>query len=402
MPAQEVDLFFAFSLGFLGSFGHCVGMCGNLALAFALIDRQPTLARKLRFHTLLNGGRALSYALVGSVLGGVGGLAGIGSGWRQAIAISTGILLVGLGLQQVMPSRKFSLPLLHPLVQKLWHDKLGQAMQAMAQRPLGLGLLWGLIPCGFLYTAQVKAVEMGSWQWGALLMLAFGAGTMPAMIASGVWLSKLGTDQRSQLYRLGGWLTIAMGLVTLTRSDAMYDFSGYAAFLCLWLAITARPLSKLLPWLLRYRRTLGVGALVLSIVHALMMIDHTLAWNLEAVRFLLPIHQWGIFFGATAVSLMLPAGITSFDRAQEVLGRWWYYLHLLAVPALGCSALHIVLAGSNFWGSLQDHPVPTGLSVGLLSFCGLGIFFRWQGFWRFFGVERYYSKPEFDRGRNKS
>ena len=166
MPAQEVDLFFAFSLGFLGSFGHCVGMCGNLALAFALIDRQPTLARKLRFHTLLNGGRALSYALVGSVLGGVGGLAGIGSGWRQAIAISTGILLVGLGLQQVMPSRKFSLPLLHPLVQKLWHDKLGQAMQAMAQRPLGLGLLWGLIPCGFLYTAQVKAVEMGSWQWG--------------------------------------------------------------------------------------------------------------------------------------------------------------------------------------------------------------------------------------------
>jgi len=392
MTANGLDLFFAFSLGFLGSFGHCVGMCGNLTLAFALLDRQPSGLSKLRFHGLLNLGRITSYALVGGALGSVGALAAVGSGWRQAIAIGTGILLVSLGTQQVMPLGKFTIPLIHPLTQKRWHDRLGRAMQAVAHQPLLLGLLWGLIPCGFLYTAQVKALEAADWWWGALLMLAFGAGTMPAMIASGVWLSKLGSDRRSQLYRLGGWLTIAMGLLTLTRTDAMYDISGYGALLCLWLALTARPLSKLLPWLLVYRRALGVGALVLSIVHGLMMLDHALAWDIEAVWFLLPIHQWGICFGVMAVALMLPAGLTSFDWAQRFLGRWWHYLHLLAVPALGCSAMHIVLSGSNFWGGLSDQPVPTVLSVAVLLLCALGLLLRWRRVWLWFGLEKHYGK----------
>ncbi len=392
MSAHGLDLFFAFSLGFLGSFGHCVGMCGNLTLAFALLDRQPSVLSKLRFHGLLNLGRIASYALVGGTLGAVG------SGWRQAIAIVTGILLLGLGLQQVMPAGKFSMPLIHPLAQKRWHDRLGRAMQAVAQQPLLLGLLWGLIPCGFLYTAQVKALEAGDWWQGAVLMLAFGAGTLPAMIASGVWLSKLGSDRRSQLYRLGGWLTIAMGLLTLTRSDAMYDISGYTALLCLWLALTARPLSKLLPWLLPYRRALGVGALVLSVVHSLMMLDHAFGWDIEAVWFLLPIHQWGFWFGVMAVGLMLPAGVTSFDWAQRSLGRWWRYLHLLAVPALGCSAMHIVLSGSNFWGGLSDQPLPTVLSLALLILCAVGLLLRWRRVWLWFGLEQYYGKASLAGG----
>ena len=392
MSAHGLDLFFAFSLGFLGSFGHCVGMCGNLTLAFALLDRQPSVLSKLRFHGLLNLGRIASYALVG------GTLAAVGSGWRQAIAIVTGILLLGLGWQQVMPAGKFPMPLIHPLAQKRWHDRLGRAMQAVAQQPLLLGLLWGLIPCGFLYTAQVKALEAGDWWGGAVLMLAFGAGTLPAMIASGVWLSKLGSDRRSQLYRLGGWLTIAMGLLTLTRSDAMYDIAGYGALLCLWLALTARPLSKLLPLLLPYRRALGVGALVLSVVHSLMMLDHAFGWDLEAVWFLLPIHQWGFWCGVMAVGLMLPAGVTSSDWAQRSLGRWWRYLHLLAVPALGCSAMHIVLSGSNFWGGLSDQPLPTVLSLAVLILCAVGLLLRWRRVWLWFGLEQYYGKASVARG----
>ncbi len=59
------------------------------------------------------------------------------------------------------------------------------------------------------------------------------------------------------------------------------------------LALLARPVSKFLPQLLRYRRALGVGAFVLAVAHTFHMLDHTLQWNFDAVSFMLPQHQLG-------------------------------------------------------------------------------------------------------------
>jgi DMSO/TMAO reductase YedYZ heme-binding membrane subunit len=99
-----------------------------------------------------------------------------------------------------------------------------------------------------------------------------------------------------------------------------------------------------------------------------------------------------------AVGLMLPAGVTSFDWAQRSLGRWWRYLHLLAVPAFGCSAMHIVLSGSNFWGGLSDQPLPTVLSLAVLILCAVGLLLRWRRVWLWFGLEQYYGKASVARG----
>jgi uncharacterized protein len=91
-----VDLLLVMALGFLGSFGHCVGMCGPLTVAFSLAH-PPTVVstwqHQLAFHGLLNLGRLVSYVGVGAGIGGLGSvllaggeMAGLDSSLRRAIS----------------------------------------------------------------------------------------------------------------------------------------------------------------------------------------------------------------------------------------------------------------------------------------------------------------------------
>jgi uncharacterized protein len=372
-----LDLLFIAILGFLGSFGHCFGMCGPLAVAFSLSHPQTTpqtpprknahpWQQQLKFHTLLNLGRMLSYALVGAAIGGLGSilveggqLAGIGSNLRQWIAIITGVMLIWFGLGQVKPDLLPPIPLLHPLMQGSLHNNLSAAMVKFSFRskwwtPALLGIFWGLMPCGFLYAAQIKAAATGNLWMGAATMLAFGLGTLPTMVGVGVSTSLISKNKRSQLFRLGGWVTLFIGAITLLRTgDTMVDYSGHSALICLILALIARPISSLWASPLRYRRALGVGAFVLAVAHTIHMMEHSLQWNFAAFFFLPPEFQWGMAVGAVALVLMTPAALTSFDLLQKGLGKRWRQIHLLTVPALLLSAIHAVLIGSHYLGSVE-------------------------------------------------
>ncbi|MGH2412747.1 MAG: sulfite exporter TauE/SafE family protein, partial [Microcystaceae cyanobacterium] len=240
------------SLGFLGSFGHCAGMCGPITVAFSLSQKSelsPSRAQQFYFHLLLNLGRILSYALVGAGIGALGSvliaggqMAGIGSALRRGIALLTGSSLIWFGLSQISPGWLPRFPLLHPLLQSNLHQRLSSAMVQLSWRshwwvPFGLGLVWGLIPCGFLYAAQIKAAETGNLWMGSAIMFAFGLGTLPTMIGVGVSAALVSSDRRSQLFRLGGWITLIIGVFTLLRTgDTMVDYTGHAALICLILA----------------------------------------------------------------------------------------------------------------------------------------------------------------------
>ncbi len=364
-----IELLLIFALGFLGSFGHCVGMCGPLTVAFSLSepDHNSQKLSGLRFHLLLNSGRIISYALVGGILGGLGSiliasgqLAGIGSSLRQGMAIFTGILLIWLGVRQIKPHWLPGLPFLHPLQGKL-HHQLSSGMTKLSLQkqwwtPALLGTAWGLIPCGFLYTAQLKAVETGNFWFGALTMLCFGLGTMPTMLGVGISASRLSQDRRGQLFHLGGWITLAIGILTLLRTGAMTDYTGHGALILLMLALIARPLSGFYAAPLRYRRTIGVASFILALAHTGHMLDHSLNWNFEAIAFMLPQHQLGIISGIVALLLMIPAAVTSSDRLQQFLGKYWRKIHLLTVPALILALTHAILSGSHYLGELQSTP----------------------------------------------
>ncbi|MBW4551599.1 MAG: sulfite exporter TauE/SafE family protein [Aphanocapsa sp. GSE-SYN-MK-11-07L] len=378
-----VDLFLVMSLGFLGSFGHCVGMCGPIAVGFSLTERQgdsqpdgaESWAKKLVWHGLLNLGRLLSYTLVGAAIGAVGSvliaggqMAGIGSALRQGLTIFTGSLLIWFGLSQIKPGWLPHLPLLNPfgnLHQRLATHRLSQSSAGWT--PLVLGSMWGLIPCGFLYAAQIKAAETGNLWLGAATMAAFGLGTVPSMLGVGLSIAKLSAGRRSQLFRLGGWITITIGVLTLLRTDGMVDYTGHAALILLVLALIGRPISHLWPQPLQYRRALGVGAFVLAIAHTGHMLDHTLQWQIGAIAYLLPQHQVGMGAGFLALILLIPAALTSFDRLQQRLGDRWRQIHLLAVPAFLLAVMHTVLIGSRYLGGLNwtwQHQLWTGGLVG--------------------------------------
>ena len=359
-----LDLLLIIALGFLGSFGHCVGMCGPITVALSLTQNSSNKLAGWKFHLLLNTGRILSYSIVGAALGGLGSilvasgqLAGIGSVLRQFMAIFTGFLLIWFGIGQVKPNWLPRLPLLHPLQGNI-HQRLNSGIDRLSARqqwwtPALLGGVWGLIPCGFLYTAQLKAVETGSLLAGAITMLCFGLGTAPMMLGVGISASKVSADRRSQLFRLGGWVTIAIGILTLLRTDAMVDYTGHGALLLLMLALVARPLSRLWAAPLQYRRVIGLGAFALALAHTAHMLDHSLNWNLNAVAFMLPQFRWGLAGGIASLLLMFPAAITSSDRLQKSLGKNWRRIHLLTVPASILAVGHTVLLGSHYLGDLQ-------------------------------------------------
>jgi len=381
-------------------------------MAFSLSHQQETSdwRQQLKFHTLLNLGRMLSYTLVGAGIGALGSvlieggqLAGVGSELRRWIAIITGLMLIWFGLGQIKPDLLPRIPVLHPLLQGSLHNHLSKGMVNLSLQtrwwtPALLGITWGLMPCGFLYAAQIKAAETGNLWMGAATMLAFGLGTLPTMLGAGVCASLVSQDKRSQLFRLGGWVTLAIGAITLLRTgDTMADYTGHAALICLIVALIARPISGIWASPLRYRRALGVGAFVLSVVHTFHMIEHSLEWNFAAFWFLPLDFQWGMAAGVVALVLMTPAALTSFDSLQKYLGKRWRQIHLLGVPALLLTVIHAVLIGSHYLGSLQSNG-GNKLAAALLGFVTLCVLLvRSRCFWSRLTIAKFYVPPSKSR-----
>jgi uncharacterized protein len=400
-----LDLWLMVLLGFLGSFGHCIGMCGPLSVAFSLSQHSTTpttVWRSLWFHTFLNLGRITSYTLVGAGIGALGSvliaggqLAGIDSPLRRGLAIFTGSLLIWMGLAQVAPNLLPKLLVLHPFRQGDLHQRLNGAMQQLSKRshhltPVLLGMTWGLIPCGFLYAAQIKAAATGDLWKGAMTMLAFGVGTLPSMLGIGLSSTGMSANRRSQLFRMGGWVMLTIGLLTLLRSSEMVDYTGHAALILLMLALVARPMSRVWPWLLIYRRALGVGSFIMSLMHTVHMLDHAFSWHLDAVQFLLPSQQIGAWTGIVALGLMTPVALTSFDALVQHLGQYWHWIHNLAIPILILAVIHTVFIGSHYFGNL-DWAIANKLQTGVLIVCTVGVFLiRWRWVWMLLSLEKFY------------
>ncbi|MGD8575317.1 MAG: sulfite exporter TauE/SafE family protein, partial [Gammaproteobacteria bacterium] len=184
MTALAPTVLAMFLAGLLGS-GHCMGMCGGIATALgALPGERPVWLQALLF----NGGRVLGYGLLGLAAGGLSNL--LGSGMLPAglawLRLAAATLLVLLGAQLL-----FQRGLLAPLERmggRLWKHIAPLAGRALGHdhggAALGVGMLWALLPCGLVYTALAASLTTGDPAAGAATMLAFGLGTLPAMLAA--------------------------------------------------------------------------------------------------------------------------------------------------------------------------------------------------------------------------
>lgn len=176
----------AFMLGLLSS-AHCVGMCGGIMGALTMAV--PAEARTRRWVLLLgyNLGRIGSYSLMGLMLGffGQGLLEAGGAFWLRTLA---GLLLIAMGLYLANWWR--GLTYLEHVGRYLWAylQPLGKVCLPVTSLPkaLLLGAVWGWLPCGLVYSALVYAMAQGQVFTAALVMLVFGVGTLPAVLATGL------------------------------------------------------------------------------------------------------------------------------------------------------------------------------------------------------------------------
>lgn len=198
----------------LAGAGHCLGMCAGIsgAMTFTLPADRQTGAALWGWQALFSGGRVLSYALLGALAGGLGGtlMANLPVP-RGAPFFASGILMLLLAL--TFAGRAAGLAWLERAGQRLWRHIQPRIKRLLpVDRPikaLVLGMAWGLLPCGLVYSALALAVTAASAPAGALGMLVFGLVTMPTVMGAGVITGRLGW-LRSRGWRLTATLLAAL------------------------------------------------------------------------------------------------------------------------------------------------------------------------------------------------
>ena len=206
----------ALILGLLGG-GHCLGMCGGLMGALTMAIPAEQRNRRLQLLLAYNIGRISSYALAGLLVG----LAGWAIGNSPAALLLralAGILLVCMGLY--LAGWWSGLTRIEALGRHLWRhlQPLTRRLMPVTSVPQAffLGAIWGWLPCGLVYSSLLWAASQGSAINSALLMLVFGLGTVPVLLATGMAAERLTALLRQRGVRIaGGALVMLFGLWTL-------------------------------------------------------------------------------------------------------------------------------------------------------------------------------------------
>ena len=206
----------AFVLGLLGG-GHCLGMCGGLMGALTMAIPAEQRSKRLRLLVAYNLGRVLSYATAG-LLVGLAGWAVAQSPAAVALRVVAALLLIAMGLY--LAGWWSGLTRIEAMGRGLWRHLQPIASRLMPVRNLPqalfLGALWGWLPCGLVYSTLLWAASQGDAFDSALLMLAFGIGTWPVLLATGLAAERITAMLRKRGVRMfGGIMVILFGLWTL-------------------------------------------------------------------------------------------------------------------------------------------------------------------------------------------
>lgn len=173
---------------------HCVGMCGGFVTLVSDPEKNPWISQAL-YH----GARISVYAMLGAAAGGFGqSLDDIGAwaGVQKLAALIVGILLITQAVLLFGGRPTLDLPGSARVKNFLFGLWAKATKRSAFSSPAALGALTGLLPCGWLYSFIILAMTSGSALSGALVLLVFGAGTLPILIA-------LGTTLRTAIAKTG-------------------------------------------------------------------------------------------------------------------------------------------------------------------------------------------------------
>lgn len=226
----EFSIVAVFFVGLLGGV-HCLGMCGSIV--GILTAQLPKEGARWQFHLAYNSGRIASYTLAGAVVGAIGQA---GFLMRDVVPVQhllfalSSLMLVALGLyvagiwgmvrrieqvggmlwRHIQPLTRRLLPLSSP------------------SRALLLGMLWGWLPCGLVYSVLVTALASGRAQSGALIMLAFGLGTLPNLLVIGMFWERCRRWMQSPVVRMAaGLIVMAFGIYGFYKVGYTFAVHGW-------------------------------------------------------------------------------------------------------------------------------------------------------------------------------
>jgi sulfite exporter TauE/SafE len=206
--------------GFTVGFGHCIGMCGPIVVSLSLNSKESHLVFR---HLLYNAGRVITYGILGGLAGTLGSFTILASSilsLQKGVLIFAGILilLMGLAMGGWLPFGNFFGSGGSSSVFSKWFQRFSAAKSSVCF--LLLGLLLGLLPCGPVYTVLIASARAGMSAESALqaflsgmgLMVAFGVGTLPALLLVGK-LAGLGwLKSRQVIYRISSVLMVLVGV----------------------------------------------------------------------------------------------------------------------------------------------------------------------------------------------
>jgi sulfite exporter TauE/SafE len=227
---SEFSIIAVFLVGLLGGV-HCLGMCGSIVGIFT--TQLPKDRTRWPFHLAYSSGRITSYAVAGALVGAVGQA---GLLMRDAVPVqhllfalsSSMLVLLGLYLAGLWGAvRKIEgvggglWKRLQPYTRKLLPVNT-------VPRALALGALWGWLPCGLVYSVLVTSLASGSTAQGALIMAAFGLGTLPNLLVIGLFWERCRHWVQSPKVRMtAGLLVMGFGVYGLFKVGYTFYVNGW-------------------------------------------------------------------------------------------------------------------------------------------------------------------------------
>jgi sulfite exporter TauE/SafE len=199
---------------------HCVGMCGGFVAFYSGADGTAG-PRRLLSHGAYSGGRLVAYSILGLAAGAVGAaldLAGSVAGVQRIAAVAAGVVMVVWGVLALLQIGGVTI-FKHGSNSSVtaW---LRRGISLVGQRPpvvraATVGLLSGVLPCGWLWAFVVTAAGTGSAVNGVLVMAAFWAGTVPVLLALGLGAQIVGVSLRKHIPAVTALILVALGLYAI-------------------------------------------------------------------------------------------------------------------------------------------------------------------------------------------
>jgi hypothetical protein len=222
---ETVNILTIISIAFLGSFGHCIGMCGGIVMAYSTIKIQPESSKvsKSIAHLLYSFGRVFTYTILGALFGALGGVVLFSNIANGILLIVAGFAMILAGLS-LMGKIKFLTLIEHSFSSSSIYKKSFKSVLNSKSNVsfFLLGMLNGLLPCGFVYFFAITAASTASPLYGALVMLIFGLSTIPAMFGVGFLASLASaTSFRNMMMSLSSVAVLLYGAFTIYNG---YDY----------------------------------------------------------------------------------------------------------------------------------------------------------------------------------